>query len=123
MTDDAISVLRDKAQIVKEMTGGDWAYRPFEQDDWGIVRGSPDPDGVRWPVATARAGCRMAPEEIERMRKLGADPHRTVGNYLVAAQPSRVLALIAMLEASEDALKAAKLENAELRARLESAPA
>lgn len=77
---------------MSEHTKGPWDYRPKEYDDWGVVRGAPDPDGRAWIVTQARAGREVSEDELAEHRKNGTDPYE--GNArLIAAAPAMYDAL------------------------------
>jgi hypothetical protein len=63
-----------------EHTKGPWAYRPREDDDWGVVRG---PDGRL--VASAKAGRDVSQDEYAEHRQNGTDPYEDNARLIAAA--------------------------------------
>jgi hypothetical protein len=76
--------LREIRTRLDAASPGDWAYRPQELDDWGVVRGGPDQEGLRWVVACARAG--MPGGDHDSHRRAGTDPYRANGEFIAGAK-------------------------------------
>jgi hypothetical protein len=70
---------------------GPWRYRPYEHDDWGVVRAQPDAEGYGRIIVQARYPF-CSEETLAEHRRNGTDPYGKLARA-IAALPSMLAAL------------------------------
>ena len=73
-------------ELSEKAAAGDWVYRPYEQDDWGVIRGGEleqdDTDLARPIVAEAKP--LSGDRDFDKHRAAGTDPMEANGEFIVA---------------------------------------
>lgn len=100
LTADDLRKMRERCDAATE---GPWLYRPYEFDDWGMVRISHQSEP--WIVANARAGGQT---DLDQHRRHGLDPYRHNGEFIARARTDmpRLLDEVAALRAENERLLA-----------------
>lgn len=92
--------------LAEAATPGPWRYRPDKYDDWGYVRGPSDDEiDIGWTIAVVSAGRHVSVAEKDEHRRTETDPYGDNAQFIAAANPTAVLALIDRVEELERALK------------------
>jgi hypothetical protein len=91
---------------------GPWHYRPHGTDDWGVVRGAPDPNGVGIFIIQARYPY-CDETELAKHRRNMTDPYEKLARA-IASIPD----MMKEIESNRHVIEALDKENAHLRALL-----
>lgn len=83
-------------------TPGPWLYRPYQHDDWGVVRSTSEVEGSCPIVASARSGGYPTEEELAEHRCNQTDPYEANAR-LIAAAPDLLEALKSAVRIAEEA--------------------
>ena len=104
MTTNLLETLRALAPVV---TPGEWAYRPDEYDDWGLVKTEPREVGnyeppfiLRGVIGQFRDPDVRGEEALNQHRKAGTDPWESNARLIVTLR-NALPAIIAALKVAE----------------------
>lgn len=89
---------------LKGLPEGPWSYRDQPHDDWGMVRGKRDADGLASFVMQAKSGF-PSEDELAEHRRAGTDPWGAFAKHFARLDPQTVSALLARLDKAEAQLR------------------
>lgn len=71
------------SKLDEAASAGPWAYRPQEEDDWGMLRSAVLPSRGYAPVAMVARANPIDGRSLDQHREAGTDPYEANGVFVV----------------------------------------